>query len=201
MKEILPGVFHWTAVHPKIKIPVSSYYLAEERVLIDPLVPEEGIDAFGEGPQQILLTNRHHYRDSSRFAERFGCTVRCAETGMHEFTHGEKVEAFRFGDTLAGGIEAIEIGELCLDETALWIPRGDGLLAVADGVVRTEDGPLGFVPDQYIGDDPEAVKAGLKRAYRRTLEREFDHLLLAHGWPWIGGGKQALRAFVGAGAP
>ena len=25
--------------------------------------------------------------------------------------------------------------------------------------VRQEDGPLGFVPDQYMGDDPEGVKA------------------------------------------
>jgi len=25
---------------------------------------------------------------------------------------------------------------------------------------------------------------------------EFDHLLFAHGMPWLGGGKAALRAFV-----
>jgi len=25
MKEILPGILHWTVVHPKIKIEVSSY--------------------------------------------------------------------------------------------------------------------------------------------------------------------------------
>ena len=41
MREILPQTFHWTRSHPKIKIEVSSYYLADEGILIDPLVPEE----------------------------------------------------------------------------------------------------------------------------------------------------------------
>ena len=33
MNEIIPGIYHWTAAHPKIKIEVSSYYLADECVL------------------------------------------------------------------------------------------------------------------------------------------------------------------------
>ena len=196
MKQVLPGIFHWTAMHPKIKFEVSSYYLADEGVLIDPLVPAEGLGWFEEAPQHIFLTNRHHYRDSDKFVAKFGCTVRCVDKGLHEFTRGENVEGFRFGSKLPGGIEAVEIGVLCPDETALWIPQGEGALALADGVVRAGQGPLGFVPDQYLGDDPGAVKDGVKAAYRRLLSREFDHLLLAHGWPWIGGGKQALREFV-----
>ena len=197
MKEILPGVFHWTKQHPKIHFEVSSYFLPEEGVLIDPLVPEEGFDAFETAPISVLLTNRHHYRDSDKFVERFGCTVLCVEQGLNEFKQGEKVTAFNFGGTLAGGIEAVEIGVICPDETALVIPRAEGIVALADGVVRMGDGPLGFVPDQYMGEDPEAIKGGLREAYRRLLDRDFDHLLLAHGDPWIGGGKQALREFVG----
>ena len=48
MKEILPGIFYWRQAHPKIRIPVSSYYLKPERVLIDPLIPDEGIEWFAE---------------------------------------------------------------------------------------------------------------------------------------------------------
>lgn len=198
MKEILPGVLHWTRVHPKIKIEVSSYYLTTERLLIDPLVPDEGLDSLPTEPKHILLTNRHHYRDSGRFQAKFDCDVWCVETGLHEFTHGEKVTAFRFGQTLVGGITALEIGALCPDETAFLIPKAEGIVALADGVVRRGDGPLGFVPDPYMGDDPDGVKVGLKRSYQRLLQHEFDHLLLAHGWPWIGGGKQALRDFLEA---
>jgi len=198
MKEILPGIYHWVARHPKIRIEVSSYYLAEEGVLIDPLVPPEGLDWFAKPPRHVLLTNRHHYRESGEFAARFQCTVWCVESGLHEFKHGEKVEPFRFGDALPGKVVAIEIGALCPDETALHIPKGAGLVALADGVVRDDEGPLSFVPDEYMGDDPETVKAGLRKSYRRLLEREFEHLLLAHGGPWIVGGKRALEEFIEA---
>ncbi len=197
MREILPGVLHWSVLHPKIKVEVSSYYLPGAGVAIDPLMPSGGLDAFEQGVQHILLTNRHHYRDTGRLVEAFGCTVWCVESGLHEFTHGEKVKPFRFGDKLPGGIEAVEIGALCPDETALVLTEPAGVIAVADGAVRMQpDGPLGFVPDEYLGDDPEAVKAGLKAAYRRLLRRDFEHLLLAHGNPWIGGAKEALRAYL-----
>jgi len=199
MQEILPGVLHWTRTHPKIGIEVSSYYLVDERTLIDPLIPEQGIDAFPSRPEHVLLTNRHHYRDSGKLREALGCTVHCVEAGMHEFKQGEAVEPFTFGDTLPGGILALEVGGICPDETALLIPRGDGILAVADGVVRMGDAPLGFVPDAYMGDDPAAIKKALREAYGRLLEHDFDHLLLAHGAPLVGGGKQALREFVQAG--
>lgn len=197
MREILPRVFHWTALHPRIRIEVSSYYLVDGRTLLDPLVPAEGLEAFSSGVDQIILTNRHHYRGSAAVVKRYGCAVRCVESGMHEFVKGEKVEPFRFGETLPGGIVAIEIGELCPDETALFIPVTGGAVAIADGVIRDGDGPLRFVTDEHLGDDPEGVKRGLKRAYRRlAAERVFDHLLLAHGNPWVGGAREALARFA-----
>ena len=74
MNEIAPGIWHWTAPHPAIRIRVSSYYLIAERVLIDPIAPEDGLDWFDEhgAPTDVLLTNRHHYRSSAQFVERFG---------------------------------------------------------------------------------------------------------------------------------
>ena len=196
MKEILPGLFHWTVTHPGINSEVSSYYLSPERVVLDPMVPDEGLDLFERGVDHVILTNRHHYRDSRKFAERYGCTVWCVRHGLHEFTRGEEVKPFDFGQTLPGKIEAVEIGGICPDDTALYIPRPGGVLALADCAVREEDGPLGFVPEQYMGEEPEAVKTAVKISCRRVLEREFDHLLLAHGWPVVGGGKKALREFA-----
>ena len=57
-------------------------------------------------------------------------------------------------------------------------------------------GPLAFVPDFLMGDDPEGVKAGLTTAFERLLELDFDHVLLAHGEPLVGDGSERLRAFV-----
>lgn len=198
MKEILPGIFHWTAIHPGIKIEVSSYYVREARVLLDPLLPAEGLAWFRArgAPRHIILSNRHHYRHSGRFAKEFGCTVWCNEAGLHEFTRDEVVQGFTPGDVLPGGIESHEVGVLCPDETVLRIPGDEAALAIADGVVRDGDGPLTFVPDFLLGEEPEEIKRGLKRAYAGLLHLEFEHLLFAHGLPWIGKGQAALRDFV-----
>ncbi len=128
MREVVPGLWHWTALHEKIRIPVHSYYLAPARVLIDPMTPAEGLDAFEElgAPRHVLLTNRHHYRHSGRFADTFGAVVRCHSAGLHEFTGGEAVEPFEFGDELPGGILALEVGALCPEETALLIEAVGG---------------------------------------------------------------------------
>ena len=50
-------------------------------------------------------------------------------------------------------------------------------------------------------DDPEQTKAGLRAAFTKLLELDFDRLLLAHGQPIFAGGKQALAEFVGGMRP
>jgi hypothetical protein len=199
MKEIRSGLWHWKALHPGIRIEVSSYYVADSGTLIDPMLPAEGIEWFrGHGePRRIVLTNRHHYRQSDTFRNELGCPVLCHEAGLHEFEAGREVDGFRFGDQIAPGIVALEVGAICPEETALHIELGDGLLSFADGLIN--HGELGFVPDSLLGDDPEAVKRGLHESLRVLLDRDFDGLLFAHGDPLPGGGKRALEQFVGAG--
>jgi glyoxylase-like metal-dependent hydrolase (beta-lactamase superfamily II) len=70
------------------------------------------------------------------------------------------------------------------------------VLLFADALIRGRDGELAFVPDQYMGDDPEGVKQGLVAKLRRLLDEDFDALLFAHGAPVASGGKAALRDFV-----
>jgi hypothetical protein len=201
MREILPGVFHWTTYHEGIRADVSSYYLRDTGIVIDPLLPAEPLDWFPSDapPRASLLTNRHHYRHSGRLIDAFGVTVHASRPGMDEFKAEQRVEPFDFGDSLPGGVVAHEVGAICPDETAFEIPHARAI-AVADGVVRypQADGELGFVPDYLIGDDPEGVKQSLRAAYERLLELDFDHLLLAHGLPVVGEGKELLREFVSA---
>lgn len=194
MREIAPGLWHWTAPHDRIGVEVSSYYLERERVLLDPMPPPEGMQWLEEHgpPEDILLTNRHHDRHSWELRERFGCTVHCVRNGIHELEGRGPVEPFDFGDKLPGGAVVHEIGVICPDETALYIPAHNAL-ACADGVVHYGD-ELGFVPEQYM-DDPEATKRGLREAYSQLLKLDFDILLLAHGAPWVGGAKEALQRF------
>ena len=197
MEEIAPGLWHWTARHERIHGNVSSYYLAAERVVIDPMIPAEGAEWFEEHgpPEHYVLTNRHHDRQAWPLRDRLGGTVHCVRNGLHELDGRGPVEAFDFGDELPGGIVVHEVDAICPDETALHLPA-HGALACADGVVRWSGQPeLTFVPDRLM-DDPEETKAALRDAYRGLLELDFDHLLLAHGDPIAGHGKDALRRFV-----
>jgi hypothetical protein len=196
VQEIAPGLWHWTARHEHINLDVSSYFLLAERVVIDPMIPAEGLGWFERGvPEHVLLTNRHHDRHAWRLRDAFGCTVHCVRNGLHELAGRGPVEAFDFGDELPGAVVAFEVDAICPDETALHIPAHRAL-ACADGVVRWPgiDG-LSFVPDDLM-DEPEQTKAGLCEAYRRLLDLDFDLLLLAHGEPVIGGAHDALRSFA-----
>jgi glyoxylase-like metal-dependent hydrolase (beta-lactamase superfamily II) len=195
MQEIAPGLWHWTAEHDRIGIEVSSHYLEGERVLLDPMIPAQGLDWFEDHgpPEHVVLTNRHHDRHAWDFQEQFGCTVHCIQNGLYEIEGRGPVTPFDFGDILPGGAVVHEVGVICPDETALYLPEHRAL-ACADGVVHY-GGDLGFVPEQFM-DDPENTRRGLRLAYAQLLNLDFDVLLLAHGQPLIGGAKEALRRFT-----
>jgi len=193
VNEIAPGIFHWTARHPKIGMDVSSYWLPGQYALIDPLAVPDEVDAVRE----ILLTNRHHERDSMDARARFGAPVRVPRVGLHEFDDDAGVEPYDPGDTFAdGAITVHEVGAICPDESALHIPAVSAL-AVADGVI-CYGGELGFVPDNLM-DEPEDTKRRLREAYGRLAEAlEFDNLLVAHGMPLAGDARERLREFAAA---
>jgi hypothetical protein len=202
MNEIQPGLLHWTAYHEGIGEDVHSYFHVPSGTLLDPMVPLGGLEALARNgrPERIVLTNRHHYRHSDRFRTEFGCPVLCHEAGLHEFSGG--VEGFSWGDAFAPGVVAHEVGVLCPEETAVQVGNA---LAFADSVIRGRHGELGFVPDELLGDDPVAIRRGLRERFRALADEvEFDALLLAHGDPVTRGGRTALRTFADAptaGAP
>jgi hypothetical protein len=203
-KEIVDGLFHWTGIHPGIGIRVSSYYLVPERVLMDPVLPSPSANRIAwlrkhGPPEHILLTNRLHSRHSAKLVAAFGCTVWCNRAGLYHLASSLKARPFDAGDQLPGRVRAVEIGVICPDESALLLPRVRAA-AVADGVIRRGNGPLSFVPDDLLVDDPrdaERVKQELRAAYRRLAKHRFEHLLMAHGNPWLHDGRAALRAWAG----
>ena len=210
-RQIASGLFHWTAAHPKIRVEVSSYWLADAKVLLDPLLPSRGLDWLREvgPPEHVIITNRHHWRHCSEIVAAFSCPVWCNELGIAELegeAGHEWVRGFRAGEVLPGGIESHAVGVLCPDETALRfeLAHGGACLAVADGVVRLgegarDGGALVFVPDSLLADAPEqveSVKRGLREAYLRLCDLQWDTLLLAHGLPRVGDGKEKLRTFA-----
>jgi hypothetical protein len=200
VQEIAPGISLWITFHERIRMHVCSYFIEPAGVVVDPMVPDDGLEMFEgrEPPQKALLTTRHHYRGCEEFVERFGLTVHASEPGLHEFEGSDReVEGFGDGDEVAPGITAIVTDAISPDDTTLAIAHGGGAYLFGDGLVRPPGGPLVVVPDQLM-DEPERTKQRLQDAYRGLLERdfEFEHLLFAHGEPLIGGGRDALKDFV-----
>jgi glyoxylase-like metal-dependent hydrolase (beta-lactamase superfamily II) len=195
MEEIIEGVFHWRAVHPNTGSEAGCHFVTGSGTAIDPLLPAEGIEWFdGRGVERIVLSTRHHLRHAPEIAERFSCPILCHESGLHEFADGPEVEGFAFGEQLAADVTALEMDAISPDDTVLRIEANGSALLFADSVVNR--GALGFVSDSLIGDDPEAVKERIRERCAALLDERFEHLLFAHGDPWIGGGRPALQAFA-----
>jgi len=193
MDEIMPGILHWQVKHPNIGIDVSSYLLTDSGTALDPILPEgEGPDWLGHEVQRAVLTVRHHRRS----APDLGVPIFAHRAGLHEF-EGEDLDitGFEAGDELAPGIRVLPFGRICPDDTVLHIALGPGVLAFGDGIINY--GGLTHPPDQYLGDDPEAVKADIVAGLVPLLDEDFDVLLFAHGEPILSGGKDMLRALVG----
>ena len=202
MEEILPGLWHWTAFRDTIGRDVHSHWHEPSGTVLDPMVPLEGLEGFdGRRVERIVLTNRHHHRHADDYRERFGCAVLAHEAGLHDLPG--HVEGFAFGDELAPGVRALEVGVLTPEETAIHFDAG--ALAFADCVIRGPQGELAFVPDRLLGEDPDAIRAGLRKAFAKLArELEFDALLMAHGEPLRTSGRSALETFAEAptaGAP
>lgn len=194
--ELMPGLHHWTALHPGIGSRVSSYYVAPAAAVIDPIEPEDGWDALPGRPEVILLSTGLHDRGAGELAERLGIPIRTSAEAARRLGDALPVEVDAVGTEVAPGITSIHIGALCPDEGAFHVAVGDGAISFADGLVGF-GGKLGFVPDFLIGDDAPAIKRRLAQAFAALPdEYAFDHLLLAHGEPVIGGGREALSAFA-----
>jgi glyoxylase-like metal-dependent hydrolase (beta-lactamase superfamily II) len=198
MQQLVPGIFHWTAVNPSIGARVSSYYVEAAAAVIDPMVPEEGLDSLPGRPERVLLSSGHHLRDSRRIADALGIPIYASRQAVeHLGAEGRSIEPWGTdGAHPAPGITALHVGVLCDDEGALFIDVDDGALVLADAVHHGRDG-LAFFSDSLLGEDPGSVKQGLKAALGALAESlEFDALLLAHGEPLATGGRAALRAFA-----
>jgi hypothetical protein len=193
MHEIAPGIRHWTARHPNLGVEVSSYWLPDVRVLLDPLAVPEEVD----GVDEIVLSNRHHKRDAFEAAERFGAPVRVPRVGLHEFAADDPVEPYDFEEPFAGGaITAYQVTGFWPDDGALHIPSASAL-AIADTIVNYDG--IRFVPDNLMGDDPEAERRDIKQTLGHLAEElDFEHLLLAHGPPVPAEGRARLREFASA---
>ena len=87
MNEIVPGLFHWTARHPKIGADVSSYFLVDSGTLLDPMLRFVYLQVFrmlGELEQAWEFSNS--YRSEPKVTTNIEL-VAVPDIGLLEFAH------------------------------------------------------------------------------------------------------------------
>jgi glyoxylase-like metal-dependent hydrolase (beta-lactamase superfamily II) len=194
LQELAPGLWHWSASHPdwtpKNGGPegwaqeVSSYALddGEWLVLIDPVAPPSLVEELAAGRRPVvLLTCPWHERDTASLVARVGAEVHSPPRDRWRGTVAGPV--FEPGDTLPGGVEALEALEP--DDLLLWIPAREALV-VGDVLIDRGDGlviPETWTPVKMSRDERVA-------RLRHVLELSVELVLPTHGPPT---GRAALE--------
>ena len=182
MREIAPGLFHWTAPHPgwdpegapgsaadwPEEVGCTLYATEKTAVFIDPQVPDAlwpELDVLVAGrPVAVLTTIRWHGRSRAAVLERYGGTEQPPA----------EVRALPFPDFL----ETMYV----LPEPRALVP-GDLLIGDGEGGVR-------LCPQSWLqsGTTVEALRAEL----RSLLVLPVEHVLCSHWDPVVGRGQAAL---------
>lgn len=187
---IAPGLHYWTAQHPgwepdaEPESPAdwpaqvgSVLYLAPEAaVFIDPLVLDSMWDDLEEWvagrPVLVLTTLRFHGRSRDAVVARYG---------------GTKVQ---HDAPMPAGVEAVPVPGF--DETMYWLPEPRALVP-GDRLIGDGSGGVRMCPPSWLDYIPsdDGIEE-LRVALAPLLELPVEHLLLSHGDPVVGGGREAL---------
>ena len=199
MREILPGVFHWTVDWPGV-FPLESYWLFTESgsVIIDP-VDSAGLIPLEEAAEvvAVIVTTKWHERSARLLAKRTGAPLYAPAADRDNFEDIDECETYVAGDMLPGDLVAISTagGEWSAGEHALLSPLHGGTLFVADCLGTAAkwtpwDMPLGGHP-RFHSHPAESLS--------HLLDHQFENLLPGHGEPIVGGAREALRELIHSG--
>ena len=197
MKEILPGLWHWTVIWPGIW-PLECYFLRTDSgsVIIDPiessrLVPIDTADDI----LAVIVTIGWHERSARLFGKRYGVPVYVPERDLCMIEDLEDFETYGDGDLLLGGLRAIGVPGLTRGEQALYSAVHGGILFTADCVGCAAK----WAPDgMTIGGHPTG-HPNPPETLSHLLETPFTHLCPGHGEPLIDTGRTAFEALLASG--
>jgi glyoxylase-like metal-dependent hydrolase (beta-lactamase superfamily II) len=201
MRELRPGLWHWTARHPDWTPeeggpegwdPDVSSYLYEAAgalVLFDPLAPDwNDLDERVErlGAPNVLLTIFWHVRSSAELARRYDASI-WARVGAADRIDAPVSNQFVPGDTLPGGIVGID-GQRGF-EAIYWLPEQRALVP-GDSLLGDHDGGIRIPPETRLRD---TTPRDFKRSLRGLLDLPVEMVLLSHGEPVLANGRAALE--------
>ncbi len=181
LREIVPGLWCWSALHEEWKVDFSccAWKGEDGLVLVDPVELDAAcrtrLEKVGK-PVAVLLTNQNHERDADRFRKRYGIKIhvhRDAVPGI-EITPDE---FFCDGATVPGGLKVVHLPGASPSESAFYSAANGGMVLAGDVVVNGKSG-LSFLPDDYCQDSKQN-----RESARKLLKLQFETLTVAHGDP------------------
>jgi glyoxylase-like metal-dependent hydrolase (beta-lactamase superfamily II) len=204
-QEIATGLWRWTAFHEEWKEDVGCVYLETRAgvVLIDPLVPahaaerdrfwsalDRDVERSG-GPVHVLVTVFWHTRSADQIVERYGARVWASSRARAAVARraGTVSDAFRPGDELPGGVEALASGRST--EVVYWLPE-QRTLVPGDVLLGSEQGSLRLCPESWLPSGTGHRE--LQAALRPTLDLPIRRVLVSHGEPVLANGRAAVAA-------
>lgn len=201
MREILPGVFHWTVEWPGV-FPLESYWLRTDAgsILIDP-VESADLDAIEDADDvlAVVLTVGWHERSAGLFARRTGAPILIPAADEYFFENLAEYQTYDDGAALPGDLRAIATPGRRSEggEHALLSRLHGGTLIVGDCLGTAakwtpwQELPLGGHPRNH----PRPAES-----LSHLLAYEFENLLPGHGQPILGGARAALQKLINSGA-
>jgi hypothetical protein len=197
---IRPSLWRWTARHPAWRpgaardgpadwppdVGCVAYPASDAFVLIDPLVPAQSetrfwqamdvlIEAHG-GPVAVLTTIKFHRRSRDAFVERYGASTSRAKSALPEGVRSQPIRG-------AG-------------EVMFWLPAHRALVP-GDRILGGRRGGLRLCPESWLGYLGSGMtREKLRERLRPLLELPIEMVLVSHGEPVLGGGRDALAAAI-----
>jgi hypothetical protein len=205
VEEVAPGIWRWTATHPEWQphnewgreVASFAFAVSETLVLVDPLVPEHvwpRLDELASERASVaaLITVPYHVRSSEEVVERYGgkASVWGHPAAARRLRDRSLLRPIEPGAALPGSARAFAIGSPRRHEMPLWFPShralafGDAVVGV-DGALRVWEVAKG---ERRVG--------WYRNRFVPTLEPllalETENVLVTHGPPIVGGGRNAL---------
>ena len=203
-REIVPGLWRWTAYHPAWKQDVGCVALVsdDELVLVDPLIPDEPAwEALGRAVKgggtsgrslAVVLTVFWHERSACEVLQRHPAATLWADLDESGELACEVTNRFHPGERLPGGLEAFRTGRA--RELVLWEPR-TGTLIPGDVILGTAGGALTMCPVNWLPDG--MGHAGLRKELQPLLVLPIRRVLVSHGEPVLRNAREQLARATG----
>ena len=214
IEELTTDIRRWSAPHPEWRprvpwaqeVACFAVTAGDDLVLVDPLAPadeelfwdelDRAVADSGARRLAVLITIHFHARSAGDVYRRYRDLLEVSVHGHTSIDDGRlgpsvPVTPIEPGRPLPAGAEAFAIGNPRRRETPIFLPSARAL-AFGDAVVGV-DGDLRVWQNSATGTNREWYEQRFLPTLRPLLDLDFDHVLVTHGPPVIGQGRERLR--------